>query len=390
MANPRIDELRKRLEKEPGSRLFAQLAEELRKDGDLEEAISVCREGLQKQPNYPSARMTLGRALFDSGDLSAARAELESVVKGAADNILAGRLLGECLERQGDRAGALARFKATLALAPGDRQILDRIQALELSMPAAAAGATMVMPPPGSLRQPPVSFEATLIDVPAPLEAEEPSAGVEPAPIPLASMDGEVFELERSYQGEPTLVGTAEEVGVFGKAASAGAVPAAAGEAPIPSSVSDEGFELERPYETPPTSVRAAAPTGAGTTHAPATLDPESFLELETPAPPVMPGPSLTQGAADAELNTATLAELYLSQGVMDKAIVVYRQVLERDPHNERARTRLSEIEALDRRIRAEELAAGGGAVDPQTARRQAIERTIASLEGLLSALRRG
>ena len=98
-----------------------------------------------------------------------------------------------------------------------------------------------------------------------------------------------------------------------------------------------------------------------------------------------------TEAAADAELNTATLAELYLSQGVMDKAIEVYRQVLERDPHNERARTRLSEIEALDRRIRAEEaLAAGEGAGDPQTARRRAIERTIARLEGLLSALRRG
>ena len=51
--NPRIDDLRKRLEKEPGSRLFAQLAEELRKDGELEEAIRVAREGLQKHPTTP-------------------------------------------------------------------------------------------------------------------------------------------------------------------------------------------------------------------------------------------------------------------------------------------------------------------------------------------------
>src|SRR6185503_3434944 len=69
--NPRIDELRRKLDKEPGSRLFAQLAEELRKDGDLEDAIQVAREGLQKHSNYPSARMTLGRALFDTGDWSA-------------------------------------------------------------------------------------------------------------------------------------------------------------------------------------------------------------------------------------------------------------------------------------------------------------------------------
>ena len=32
--NPRIDDLRRRLEREPGSRLFAQLAEELRKAGE--------------------------------------------------------------------------------------------------------------------------------------------------------------------------------------------------------------------------------------------------------------------------------------------------------------------------------------------------------------------
>ena len=56
---------------------------------DLEEAINVCREGLKRQPAYPSARMTLGRALFDTGDLGAARAEFETVLKGAPDNILA-------------------------------------------------------------------------------------------------------------------------------------------------------------------------------------------------------------------------------------------------------------------------------------------------------------
>src|SRR4029453_13875041 len=66
-ANPRIDDLRKRLEKDPQSRLFAQLAEELRKAGELSEAIGVSRGGLQKHPTYPSARMTLGRAPMDSG-----------------------------------------------------------------------------------------------------------------------------------------------------------------------------------------------------------------------------------------------------------------------------------------------------------------------------------
>ena len=86
------------------SEVFAQLAEELRKAGELVEAIRVCRDGLTRHTNYPSARMTLGRALLDLGDLPAARLEFAAVLKGAPDNILAGRFLGECLEdvRDGD------------------------------------------------------------------------------------------------------------------------------------------------------------------------------------------------------------------------------------------------------------------------------------------------
>ncbi|MBP9946579.1 MAG: tetratricopeptide repeat protein, partial [Vicinamibacteria bacterium] len=60
--NHRTAELRRKLEKDPASRLFAQLAEELRKDGRHEEAIAVARGGLEKNPNYPSARLTLARA----------------------------------------------------------------------------------------------------------------------------------------------------------------------------------------------------------------------------------------------------------------------------------------------------------------------------------------
>jgi tetratricopeptide (TPR) repeat protein len=87
------------------------------------------------------------------------------------------------------------------------------------------------------------------------------------------------------------------------------------------------------------------------------------------------------------------LAELYFNQGFTDKAIEVYRQLLQREPRNERARTRLGELEALERRIKDEETrtasAPGGVAADAAAARRQAIERTIARLEGLLATLRK-
>ena len=57
-------------------------------------------------PAYPSARLTLGRALLDSGDAAGARAELESALRDAPDNILASRYLAQAREQLGDLKGA--------------------------------------------------------------------------------------------------------------------------------------------------------------------------------------------------------------------------------------------------------------------------------------------
>lgn len=335
-SNPRLDDLRKRLEKDPGSRLFAQLAEELRKAGELAEAIGVSREGLQRHPTYPSARMTLGRALMDSGDVAAARAEFESVVKGAPDNILASRFLGECLETLGDAPGALARYRTTLILAPGDKQLLARIEALDTQLggtpPATAAedpGATTRI-----LAGPDASY-------PEPEPPPAPTGSFEAAPIPLADAD-ESFELETPYAVPTSSAGAPRE-------GTSETQPAAAGDlTPTIPFGSLTGAEVARALEA---------------------------ASLPTP-----------------ELTSPTLAELYFTQGFTDKAIEVYRQLLEREPGNERARARLAELEAIERHLRAEEARYAGVAAppaDPREARRRAIERTIARLEGLLSAIRR-
>lgn len=198
-ANPRLDDLRKRLEKDPGSRLFAQLAEELRKEGELDEAIRVCRDGLQKQPLYPSARMTLGRALFDKGDLTAARPEFEAVLKGAPDNILASRLLGECLEGLGELVGSLERYRATLMLAPGDKQILARIEDVDARLHGGSPA--MVAPAPEASAPAPATEATARMGHPAPAAAP---ASAEPPPIPLVAVEDESFELEKPYEQPST------------------------------------------------------------------------------------------------------------------------------------------------------------------------------------------
>jgi tetratricopeptide (TPR) repeat protein len=188
LANPRIDDLRKRLERDPQSRLFAQLAEELRKEGDLADAIDVARAGLARHPNYPSARMTLGRALLDTGDTRGAQRELEAAVQGAPDNILAGRLLAECLEAEGDLDDALARYRTTLSLSAGDKQIAARVEALEQRIKSRAAGAAAA----------PVGSSASPTAVDADHDLFEAADADDPPPIPLVEVSEE-FELERPY-----------------------------------------------------------------------------------------------------------------------------------------------------------------------------------------------
>lgn len=97
--NPRIADLRRRVQKDPASIAFAQLAEEHRRAGDCEEAIRVCEAGLVHHPAYLSARVTLGRALFELGRLEDARAEFLRVLEAAPENLIAIGKLAEINQR---------------------------------------------------------------------------------------------------------------------------------------------------------------------------------------------------------------------------------------------------------------------------------------------------
>lgn len=97
--SPRIAALRRRVERDPASIAFAQLAEEYRRDGQYADAVRVCRAGLARHPGYISARVTLGRALLELGELAAARAELEQVLRAAPENLAAIHSLAELHQR---------------------------------------------------------------------------------------------------------------------------------------------------------------------------------------------------------------------------------------------------------------------------------------------------
>ena len=120
-----IEDLRRRVQADPASIAFAQLAEECRRAGHLQEAIDVCRTGLARHPDYLSARLTLGRALQQLGQGDEALRELEHVHRLAPNNLASVRGLAELHRRRGDSAEALMLYRVALRLAPNDPD-LDR------------------------------------------------------------------------------------------------------------------------------------------------------------------------------------------------------------------------------------------------------------------------
>ena len=138
--SPRIEDLRRRVQKDPASIAFAQLAEECRRAGEYQESIDVCRAGLALHPGYLSARVTLGRALIEVDQLDEAQAELEVVLAGASENLAAIRGLAEIFHRRGALADALKQYRAALTLARNDpdleRTVTELSRAIEPKPPA--------------------------------------------------------------------------------------------------------------------------------------------------------------------------------------------------------------------------------------------------------------
>ncbi|HTZ18060.1 MAG TPA: tetratricopeptide repeat protein [Dissulfurispiraceae bacterium] len=90
-----IEKLKARVLENPGSRLFLTLAEELRKREELEEALTVLKSGIEKNPAFAAARLTLGRWLFKDNKFREARKEFSAVLDVCPGDGFATRYLGE-------------------------------------------------------------------------------------------------------------------------------------------------------------------------------------------------------------------------------------------------------------------------------------------------------
>jgi tetratricopeptide (TPR) repeat protein len=111
-----------RLARDPTSLAFAPLADAYRKTGRVQDAIRLCREGLERFPHYVTARLILAKALLDEGNPDGALSEVRAILEASPHEAQAHRLAGDLYRRAGALVDAVGHLEQAVRLDPGDRE----------------------------------------------------------------------------------------------------------------------------------------------------------------------------------------------------------------------------------------------------------------------------
>jgi tetratricopeptide (TPR) repeat protein len=357
----------------PEGRVFTHLAEAYRKAGDLVRAREVLEDGLRRHADSASGFVVLGRVMQDLDQPKEAASAFARVLELDPENRVALRALGDLAHAAGRTDEALAHFEQLLVLDPSDEVVealVSEIKRAVAAAPAAAGGeagashsvtmegyqATLLQPAGEAAT---VSFEGEA--PPAAAAEAAPAAAAVAAPAaetvpPVFALGGLTAAAEASPAGaaepaEPQLPSLdVSWPAPAGEAVAAWAAPggeAAPGPAPEPAAEADAGVAAEEGQEAP----------------APQAL--ELPVAAEPPAPPPWgmageepKGSASPVGDEPAELVTETMAELYRSQGHLERAAEVYRALLRQRPGDEQLERKLLEVELA---ILAPEAVVGAG-----------------------------
>jgi tetratricopeptide (TPR) repeat protein len=337
MSLKEIEKLREKVEKDPNSKLFVPLAEEYRKEGMLDEAVDVLLKGIESQPGYMSARVSLGKIYLEKGMPGEARAEFENVVRSIPDNLYAQKKLAEIYRDIGEKDLAIQSYRAVLKLNAMDEEALDVLKTLESSEEAPSSGG---MP---ATAEAPVSAE----EFPRGEDAEAPVDIQVPEELP-PEQEGESAHTEDDLKAfKESLFGTAGE---------------GEEEAGEPNIGEEETIELiEEQAEEPDSDVSfgevAAALKDEGETLEIAEEEPEEAAAEElVPAEEVQSLEEDVSGAAAPFIAETTSrqkgltieeADRRISEANYAGAMNIYRNILTLHPDDKRTLQRLEELKVL-------------------------------------------
>lgn len=330
-----IEKLKEKVDRDPSSKLFVPLAEEYRKEGLLDEAIGVLLNGLETQPNYMSARVSLGKIYLEKGMFDEARSEFENVVHVIPDNLYAHKKLAEMYRDTGERDLAVKSLRTVLRLNPMDEDALNKLREIEGTgregVPFEKPGETKEVLPdrtdfsqvtvaPGEAMQPQRVANGEPTDLPEELPSDE-EISVETSPDDeLASFKSAIFGVEdNEAENLPDELPVSEEETME-----------------IVDESSDESEEIS--FDD-----LEDLPQGDEADLAVETEDIEGFADREealgAESPDEKTSPSLGDGLEDADR--------FIAEGKYSEAMTVYRDMLVANPDDRSVLQRVEDLRTL-------------------------------------------
>jgi tetratricopeptide (TPR) repeat protein len=340
MSLKEIEKLREKVDKDPNSKLFVPLAEEYRKEGMLDEAVDVLLKGIEAQPGYMSARVSLGKIYLEKGMPKEAREEFESVVRSIPDNLYAQKKLAEIYRNTGQRELAIQSYRTVLRLNAMDEEAMEVLRTLESGEEEFFAAETPAALPESAEETAPVetSPEVEGAEIPVAVEAQqEPQmqqeGGAEHAEDDLRAFKDSLFGAEQAEKEKAGKSGMAEDE-IFEVLGEQTEEPGEVSFGEIAAVLKDEGEKAAPPEE----DVIELA-------------DEElSFAEFAVSAQKDNAGaeePFFAEAAPQPKGPTIEEAERRISEGNYAGAINIYRNLLILHPDDRRTLQRLEELKVL-------------------------------------------
>jgi tetratricopeptide (TPR) repeat protein len=314
--------------------LFARLADLYLRRGQVLRALALCKEGCRRFPRYPTGFVVLSRCYQTRGQLEEARIAIDQALRLDPEQPAGFLALSRIYQRLGVAPLALKSLQQAALLDPFDEELSGQVDLLSgqgLLAPATGADAEVA--------------EVVAEEAPA---ADEPFARVgvpaltapDGPPSSIALPQEDIAALLAEVESAAGLVGEPEPAARTGPIAAAAAPPPPLAPAPSPVSLdpAPEDLGSER-LEAGSSGWLAGGDDGELV---------RLFREIEEQRPAEgapTDGPAAVLVQPDHWIATATLAEIYTSQGLVDRAIDTYRRVLAHDPDNETVRGRLAALE---------------------------------------------
>jgi hypothetical protein len=218
--NSEIEKLERRWKDNPMGTGFAPYAEALRKQGEVDLARDVLRQGLENHPDHIPGNIVLGRCCLDLVEDGPAETAFRHVLDLDVENVIALKALAEITERQGRLDEAVDWLTRLVASDPNNDEAVAHLARVEASRAAAAAAATRPLTPSGAQAVPPmpepevVAAAPSVEDQPAGAEASAPAweaAPVEAPEIVEASLSETLLVADLTPVSEPPVEPTMAE-----------------------------------------------------------------------------------------------------------------------------------------------------------------------------------